>query len=113
MVRQGKWKYIQYRHYLSAYKNYDPNEIHDVSGDNEDVVNKFQEILKNTYDHEKADCVAKKQDMDIFNEFIWKKYNQTQIYNFFKSTYDGFDDTDWKSVVEWRKELMHCQHGIK
>mmetsp|Transcript_28131 Transcript_28131/g.44618 ORF Transcript_28131/g.44618 Transcript_28131/m.44618 type:complete len:254 (-) Transcript_28131:90-851(-) len=117
MVRKGKWKYIQYGHYLSAYKNYeaqlfdlesDPNEVDDVSAENENVVNEMEQILKQTYDYEYADCVAKKQDMEMFNEFVWNKYNQTQVYDFLKQTYHGFDDTDWQTVVSWRNELMNA-----
>ena len=117
MVRKGKWKYIQYGHYLNAFKNYKPqlfdldndsNEINDVSEENENVVNELEQILSSTYNYEYADCMAKKQDIDLFNEFVWNKYNQTQVYDYFKKTYSGFNQTDWNTVVEWRNELMNA-----
>merc|ERR1712130_759121 len=114
MVRKDQWKYIQYGHYLSTFKNYkpqlfdlenDPEEIYDVSASNQNIVNEMENILLNRYNYEYIDCVAKKTDLEIFDEFVWNKYNQTEVYKYFKKTYAGFNETDWETVVNWRNEL--------
>ena len=121
MVRKGKYKYIQYGHYLNAFKDYkpqlfnledDPYELNDISSENENVVNEMEKLLLDRYDYEFADCVAKQTDMNIFNQFIWNVYNESQVYQLFKQTYKGFNSTDWDQVVKWRNELTNspkCQ----
>ena len=115
MVRKGKYKYIQYGHYLSAYTDYkaqlfdlenDPNELNDISDANGDIVDEMEKILVERINYEYADCFAKQNDMSIFNEFIWNVYNQSHIYQLFVETYAGFNETDWELVKQWREELM-------
>ena len=72
----------------------------------------MESLLLKRYNYEYVDCVAKKQDIDIFNEYIWDIYNQSQIYKMFKSAYHGFNQTDWDNALKWRDELTNlppCQ----
>eukprot|EP01083_Nonionella_stella_P165491 550644_1 len=118
MVRKGKWKYIEYGHSLKAFTDYkaqlfdlelDPQEMYDVSKWNGDIMREMENILLTQYDYEYADCVAKKTDLDIFNEFVWNKYSQSQVYKYLQNTYHGFDTADWEKIVNWRNELMNVQ----
>eukprot|EP00483_Globobulimina_turgida_P008175 UN08191 len=111
MVRKGKYKFIQYGNYLTSFKNYkpqlfdlenDPNELNDISASNEEVVNEMDKLLLKNYNYEYADCIAKKTDINIFNEYIWNVYNHSEIYQMFQSSYKGFNQTDWDSAVKWR-----------
>merc|ERR1711920_1101692 len=115
MVRKGKWKYIQYGHFLSDFYEYKPQlfdlendkeEMYDVSMQNEEIVNEMENILRERYDYEYVDCVAKRTDFEIFEEFVWNKYNQSEIEKYFENTYKGFNQTDWEKVVKWRNELL-------
>ena len=115
MVRKGEWKYIQYGHYLKAFENYiaqlfnivmDPDEIDNVVMNYREIVDEMEIILRNEYDYEMIDCVAKQNDFKVFEEFYWDKYNQSELYKKFEKNYHGFDDNDWQSVINWRNELL-------
>merc|ERR1719445_190157 len=116
MVRKGEWKYIQFGHYLEAFKDYkpqlfnlvqDPNEINDVSESNPSVVQEMEAILSAEFNYEYTDCIAKQNDFLIFEEFQWQKYNQTELYKKLTQAYHGFDDDDWQTIVEWRNQLSN------
>eukprot|EP01084_Bolivina_argentea_P192347 330242_1 len=114
MVRSGKYKYIQYGHYLKAYQNYtaqlfdlekDPNELTDISQSNSDVCNTMEQKLLSKYNYEQVDCEAKQLQYWIFNKYFWDKYNQTQLYKKFENSYKGFNQTDWQTILDWRQEM--------
>ena len=117
MVRKGEWKYIQFGHYLEyIYKNYsaqlfnlktDPNEINDISSENQDIVQEMESILQNEFNYEYIDCIAKQNDFLIFEEFQWNLYNETELKNRLSQAYQGFDEKDWESIVKWRNVLLN------
>ena len=116
MVRKGDWKYIQFGHYLKAFENYepqlfnlvqDPGETKDVSKDNADIVQEMEAILSNEFNYEYVDCVAKQNDFLIFEEFQWNMYNESTMKQRMKSAYQGFNETDWQTIIEWRNELIN------
>ena len=116
MVRKGKWKYIQFGHFLRAFADYqpqlfdldaDPLELKDVSAENADVVSELEAILVDEYNYEYVDCVAKWNDFVLFEEFQWQLYNTSTLKTRLKSAYTGFDDDDWQTIVDWRQELLN------
>eukprot|EP01084_Bolivina_argentea_P020443 38010_1 len=117
MVRKGKWKYIQFGHYLKAYSDYkpqlfdvknDPSELNDVSLANPDIVKDLETILSNEYNYEYVDCIAKHNDFTLFEEFQWNLYNQSALMSRLQLAYTGFDENDWETIVDWRNELLNA-----
>ena len=117
MVRSGKYKYITFGHYLKAYANYsaqlfdlenDPNELNDISASNPDICSKMEKKLLSLYNYEFVDCEAKQFQYSLFEKYFWNKYNQTELYKKFQSTYSGFNETDWNTVIQWRQELQNA-----
>ena len=125
MVRSGSYKYVQYGHYLATYANYtaqlfdlenDPNELNDISKDNVDICNEMEEKLLSKYNYEYVDCEAKQFQYWIFEKYFWNKYNETQLYTKFQQTYDGFNQTDWQTILDWRQQMQtapSCQQIAK
>ncbi len=117
MVRKGKWKYIQFGHYLPTYKDYapqlfdvesDPKELNDTSSLFPDVVSEMESILSSLINYEYIDCLAKRNDYQIFEEYYWKVENETQIKEAFDEAYTGFDDGDWQLVLDWRSDVKNA-----
>ena len=118
MVRKDKYKYIQFGHNLNAYKNYssqlydlenDPLELNNIgcdgNNDIQNICNEMEGILKDLYDYEYTDCIAKKMDYTIFEEYFWNKYNESEMYDKLSNCYHGFDQNDWQNVLNWRSEV--------
>ena len=115
MVRKGDWKYLQYGHHLDDFQNYpaqlfnvenDGTEIQNVIAQNGDIAEEMEKLLKDTFDYEQTDCLAKQLDFEIFEEFWWNKYNESEVYEQMKQHYRGFDGDDWQKVVEWRQQFI-------
>ena len=115
MVRKGDWKYLQYGHYLSAFRNYsaqlfnvetDGAELHNVIADHADIAEEMENLLRSTFDYELADCLAKQEDFRIFEEFWWSKNSEYEMRKLMEKHYIGFDDDDWRKVTEWRQQFM-------
>eukprot|EP01083_Nonionella_stella_P225373 801301_1 len=115
MVRKDKWKYIAFGHYLNAFTGYksqlfdldkDPQEMNDVSTDNLDIVNDMERVLSGLYNYEYVDCYSKRNDYQIFEEFFWNAYNQSELYQKFVKSYQDFNQTDWQRIVSWRMEMQ-------
>ena len=55
----------------------------------------------------------------IFEEFMWNKNSQTQLYNKMTQAYHGFNETDWQRLINWRNEMLNAtkttceQHAAK
>jgi arylsulfatase K len=119
MVRRGAWKYIQFGHFLKAYAEYpvllfnvdeDEQELTDLSNEYPDIVSEMDAILLAEYDYEYVDCIAKLNDFQIFEKYYWNVYNQTALFYQFVKVYEGFDEQDWQTVVEWRDELLQANN---
>ena len=106
----GVQNLTQYRPQLFNVKT-DPNEITDISGDskNEQVLQEMESILTDAFNYEYIDCVAKQNDFVIFEEYFWNVYNQSDLYQQLAKVYDGFNDTDWETIVQWRQELLNAK----
>ena len=118
MVVKDNYKYIQFGHYLTSTNktlyhpqlfdlDKDPNEVKDISGDskNQDLMQEMEKILTDNFNYEYVDCIAKQNDFMMFETYYWNLYNETDVMKKFESTYDGFNETDWQSVVDWRNLL--------
>ena len=70
-----------------------------------EVCEEMEAILLNLYDHEYIDCVAKKMDAQIFEEYFWNEYNTSAMYKQLQNTYQEFDQNDWQAILNWRSEI--------
>eukprot|EP01084_Bolivina_argentea_P062093 113537_1 len=116
MVRKDKYKYVQFGHYLNAFNNRtlyraqlfdlenDPNEVNDIAlnSSNENILKEMENVLISDVNYEYIDCVAKQNDFEIFEEYFWNVYNETELYKQLSKVYDGFNESDWQTLVEWR-----------
>ena len=114
MVRWDRYKYIQFGHYLKAYKDYepqlfdlqaDPLELYDISKEHPDICEQMEEMLLSKYHYEEVDCHAKQVQYDIFDKYFWRQYSEKELRKQCEKRYFGFDDTDWNKLMEWRKEM--------
>eukprot|EP01084_Bolivina_argentea_P070207 127654_1 len=118
MVRKGEWKYLQYGHYLNAFQNYsaqlfnlsaDGGEIKNVILQYPSVANEMENILSDLIEYEMIDCIAKQNNFEIFEQFFWNKYNQSELYSKLQHQYHGFDENDWNKILDWREQLISAK----
>eukprot|EP01063_Lacrimia_lanifica_P011129 TRINITY_DN1790_c1_g4_i1.p1 TRINITY_DN1790_c1_g4~~TRINITY_DN1790_c1_g4_i1.p1 ORF type:complete len:571 (+),score=183.33 TRINITY_DN1790_c1_g4_i1:52-1764(+) len=112
MYRSGPWKYLVFgRHaydptYVPQLFNVDadPEEVHDVSDANPDVVARLDSELRAIIDYNAVDREARTNDLTLYK--YWSKgRSRAEIMKAMggDSGYQGFDDADMKKVEDWVK----------
>jgi arylsulfatase K len=103
MLRRGDWKYINYVGYqprLFDLKT-DPDEVHDLARDRDDVVADMDALLRDIVDYEAVDAKVKAYDRASFRQWRGQCSARDDYEDLMARTFSGWDNLPEDEIIPW------------